>query len=101
MFACPYCGLSGKRSVVHNHLAESHGDTLSTRVDESTGYTYYTVTCPLCGESYEQVTRKSRRDPGFVAEYEYEIRLVVFDQLLFHLQGEHNLPPLTSPEGIR
>ena len=90
MFKCPYCEFSGKRSEVHNHLAESHGDTLGSRVDEFTGHTFYIVTCPVCGDSYEQVTKKARRDPSFVQEYEHEIRLVVFDLLLYHLQGEHD-----------
>jgi uncharacterized protein (DUF2225 family) len=89
MFKCPYCEFSGKRSEVHSHLAESHPDTLGSRVDEFTGHTYYIVTCPVCGASYEQITKKARRDPNFVSEYEYEIRLVVFDLLLYHLQGEH------------
>jgi hypothetical protein len=89
MFNCPYCEFSGKRSEIHNHLADNHGDTLDTRIDEFTGHTFYIVTCPVCGASYEQVTKKARRDPSFVQEYEYEIRLVVFDLLLYHLQGEH------------
>ncbi len=82
MFKCPYCEFRGKRSEVHSHLAESHPDTLGS-------HTFYIVTCPVCGASYEQVTKKARRDPNFVSEYEYEIRLVVFDLLLYHLQGEH------------
>ena len=91
MFNCPYCEFHGKRSEVHNHLAESHAATLSSRVDEYNGHTFYMVTCPVCGASYEQVTKKARRDPNFVSEYEYEICLVVFDLLLYHLQGEHGL----------
>ena len=89
MFNCPYCEFSGKRSEVHSHLAETHAGTLGTRVDEFTGHTYYIVTCPECGASYEQITKKVRRDPSFVSEYEYEIHLVIFDLLLYHLQGEH------------
>lgn len=103
MFRCPYCEFSGKRSEVHHHLAESHPDTLGSRVDEFTGHTFYIVTCPVCGAGYEQVTKKARRDPSFVSEYEYEIRLVVFDLLLYHLQGEHGFgtaePPPTQPKG--
>ena len=91
MFNCPHCEFNGKRSEVHSHLAQSHGDTLSMRVDEYTGHTFFTVTCPVCGDSYEQVTKKARRDPNFVSEYEFEIRLVVFDLLLYHLQGEHQI----------
>lgn len=76
---------------MHSHLAQSHGDTLGMRVDEYTGHTFFTVTCPVCGDRYEQVTKKARRDPNFVSEYEFEIRLVVFDLLLYHLQGEHQI----------
>lgn len=91
MFKCPYCEFGGKRSEVHHHLADNHGDTLDRRIDEFTGHTFFRVTCPMCGASYEQVTKKALRDPGFVQEYEFEIRLVVFDLLLYHLQGEHGL----------
>ena len=91
MFNCPYCEFSGKRSEVHNHLADNHGDTLGVRVDEFTGHTFFIVTCPVCKDSYEQVTKKARNDPSFVKEYEHEIRLVVFDMLLYHMQGEHQL----------
>ena len=91
MFKCPYCEFSGKRSEVHHHLADSHGDTLDRRIDEFTGHTFFVVTCSMCGASYEQITKKALRDPGFVQEYEFEIRLVVFDLLLYHLQGEHGL----------
>jgi hypothetical protein len=89
MWKCPYCDFEGKRSELHHHLSDVHGETLGSRTDESTGHTYYVVTCPVCGASYEQITKKARRDPGFVSEYEHEIRLVVFDLLLYHLQGEH------------
>jgi hypothetical protein len=89
MWKCPYCEFQGKRSEVHSHLAHHHPDTLGLRVDEYTGHTFYIVTCPVCGDSYEQVAKKARRDPNFAREYEYEIRLVVFDLLLYHLQGEH------------
>ena len=91
MFECPYCDFSGKRPELHNHLVENHGDTLGKRVDEFTGHTFFKVTCPVCNDSYEQVTKKARRDPSFVSEYEHEIRLVVFDMLLYHMQGERGL----------
>jgi len=89
MFPCPYCDFQGKRSEVHHHLAEAHGDTLGVRWDEFTGHAFYIVTCPICGASYEQITKKARRDLAFLIEYEHEIRLVIFDLLLYHLQGEH------------
>lgn len=91
MFKCPYCEFRGKRSEVHHHLADGHAETLARRIDEFSGHTFFVVTCPVCKASYEQVTKKALRDPGFVQEYEFEIRLVVFDLLLYHLQGEHGL----------
>lgn len=96
LFECPYCTFSGKRFEVHQHLAEQHGDTLQVRKDEFTGHVFYIVTCPICGASYEQITKKARRDPSFLLEYEYEIRMVVFDLLLYHLQGEHQFPRKTG-----
>lgn len=75
--------------VVHAHLAEAHGDVLGWRTDELLGYTYCVITCPLCGMSHEQVVRKARKNPDFVEEYKHQIRLVAFDLLLYHLQGEH------------
>jgi predicted RNA-binding Zn-ribbon protein involved in translation (DUF1610 family) len=92
VYSCPYCRFRGKRAEVHQHLAEQHGDTLQTRVDAITGHTFYIVTCPVCGARHEQIMRKARSDPRFVADYGREIRLVVFDLLLYHLQGEHGLP---------
>ncbi len=97
VFLCPYCRFSGKRAEVHHHLAEQHGDALQTRIDAITGHTFYIVTCPLCGASHEQIMRKARYDPRFVAEYGREIRLVAFDLLLYHLQGEHGLPSPSTP----
>ncbi len=91
MWKCPYCEYQGKRAEVHQHLAEAHAETLGFRVDEFTGHAFYIVTCPVCGASYEQITKKARRNPEFLREYEYEIRLVIFDLLLYHLQGEHGL----------
>lgn len=88
---CPYCDFQGSRGAVHTHLAESHGDVLGWKQDERFGHTYCVVTCPLCGASHSQVVRKARKNPEFVDEYEYEIRLVVFDLLLYHLQGEHGM----------
>lgn len=88
-FRCPYCEFGGKRSEVHAHLAGTHADTLGLRIDEFTGHTFTIITCPICGVGYEQVTKKARRDPNFMSEYEYEIHLVVFDLLLYHLEGEH------------
>lgn len=86
---CPYCDLRGDRATVHQHLVEAHGDRLGFSWHERSGYAIATVTCPLCGANWDQPIRKARRDPGFLEEFAYEIRLVLFDLLLHHLRGEH------------
>uniref|UniRef100_A0A7C5VU41 Uncharacterized protein n=1 Tax=Thermomicrobium roseum TaxID=500 RepID=A0A7C5VU41_THERO len=88
-FTCPYCGLRADRGTMHAHLAGVHGDQITFSLHERSGYTLATVTCPLCSASWEQPIRKARRDPRFLEEYAYEIRLVLFDLLLHHLRGEH------------
>lgn len=90
-FACPYCDFMGSRMAVHAHLAEHHGDKLGWRVNERFGYTYCVITCPVCGASHDQIVPKARNDPDFIQQFEYQIRLVAFDLLLYHLQGEHGL----------
>ncbi len=88
---CPYCDYQGRRSEVHAHLAEAHASEISWGVQERTGHTYATISCPLCGARWEQVLRKARRDPSFVDEFRFEISLVVFDLLLHHLRGEYGI----------
>lgn len=88
-FTCPYCGLRADWGTMHAHLAEVHDDQIAFSLHERSGYTIATVTCPLCSASWEQPIRKARRDPRFLEEYAYEIRLVLFDLLLHHLRGEH------------
>ncbi len=88
---CPYCDYQGRRSEVHAHLAEAHAGEISWGVQERTGHTFATISCPLCGARWEQVLRKARRDPSFVEEFRFEISLVVFDLLLHHLRGEHGM----------
>ncbi len=86
---CPYCDVEGDRPTIHLHLAEAHADRLAFSWHERSGYAIATVSCPLCGASWDQPLRKARRDPGFLDEYAYEIRLVLFDLLLHHIRGEH------------
>lgn len=89
---CPYCDFQSTRRELHAHLTDTHGDTLQWKEDAA-GYTYCVVTCPLCRARYEQIVRKSLKDPGFVEAYARQIRLVVFDILLYHLQAEHGWKP--------
>lgn len=86
---CPYCAFQGSRGTVHRHLAETHGDQVVLRVDDASGRRYYGITCPICHAPYEHQVKPRNADPLFLKEFDREIKLVAFDMLLYHLQGEH------------
>jgi hypothetical protein len=58
-------------------------------VGERDGRRFYALECPVCGAGYEQQVKPRSRDPGFVREFEEQIRLVAFDMLINHLMAEH------------
>jgi len=86
---CPFCDATGARSEIHRHLAEVHGDQVSIAVDEERGRRTYGITCPVCGAPWERQIKPRYRDPAFIDEFAEEIKLVAFDMLLYHMQGEH------------
>jgi hypothetical protein len=80
--------------MLHAHLGEQHADAV--RFEEKSGRSFYTLTCPICGDGYEREIKPRGRDPGFVQEFQAQIRLVALDMLVNHLLGEHedlDLPP--------
>jgi len=89
---CPYCDVQGGRGEVHRHLAEAHGEKVTIAVDEERNRRTYEVRCPICDAPWERQIKPRYRDPGFIAEFEEEIKLVAFDMLLYHIQGEHLMP---------
>jgi hypothetical protein len=86
---CPFGDYEGKRGDVHRHLAEAHQDKVTVRMDEQTGSRYYALVCPVCGSPYEHMIKPRSRDPRFLETFDPEIKLVAFDMLLYHMQGEH------------
>lgn len=86
---CPYCDLQDSRGAVHRHLAEAHGEKVAIRVDAERGRRYYGITCPVCAAPYEHQVKPRNLDPDFILEFDREIKLVAFDMLLYHMQGEH------------
>lgn len=86
---CPYGDFQGKRGEVHRHLVEAHPEKVIVRQDETTGRRSYGLTCPVCSAPYEHVIKPRSRDPRFLEEFDSEIKLVAFDMLLYHMQGEH------------
>jgi hypothetical protein len=98
---CPYCDFSGNRDSVHAHLGETHGEHVSVRVDEAKDRRYYGIVCPVCDAPWEAEIKPRGRDPNFLTEFDREIKLVAFDMLLRHIEGEHmtgaNAMPATQP----
>lgn len=86
---CPYCDFEGARQKLHAHLTDQHGEHVVGRRDETTGRLFYRLNCPLCDEYTEREVNPRGRDPTFLEAFEHEIRLVAFDQLLYHLEAAH------------
>lgn len=86
---CPYGDFQGTRGEVHRHLAEAHPDCVVIRQDDPQGQRSYAIACPVCGAPYEHAANPRLRDPRFLADFDDRIRLVAFDMLLYHMQGEH------------
>ena len=85
--------------MLHAHLGAQHADAIV--FEEKGGRTFYSLTCPICGDGYEREIKPRGRDPGFVDEFSAQIRLVALDMLVNHLMGEHEeleLPPEEETE---
>ena len=88
---CPWCPFEGHPRALHAHLGESHPDGVV--FEDRIGRTFYSITCPICGDGYRHEIKPRGREPGFVEEFKAQIRLVAFDMLVNHLLVEHD------PEG--
>lgn len=87
---CPFCEFSAVRREVHRHLVDEHKDRVVLRIDEKKNQRrYYEVRCPTCDAPWEREIKPRYKDPSFLETFEEEIRLVAFDMLLYHIQGEH------------
>lgn len=89
---CLYCETAGPRGHIHRHLVECHGEAVATEANEAEGSMAYVVFCPTCGGEIRQPIKPRWRDPGFLREFEREIRLVAFDLLLHHVEDAHPTP---------
>ncbi len=84
---CPYCSREGTRAELHRHLVEEHAEQVDFHQTEDR--MFYAVRCPLCTFRLEQRVKPRWRDPEFLRQFQREITLVAFDQLLYHLEGVH------------
>ena len=92
---CPFCSFEAPPRGLHAHLGEQHPDAVV--FEDKGGRSFYSLTCPICGDGYEREIKPRGRDPGFVDEFSAQIRLVAMDMLVNHLMGEHE--ELEIPDG--
>lgn len=75
--------------AIHAHLADMHPDRVTLGHREGPNDPYFQVGCPACEQEAVQSVNPGGRDPGFLEEFEREVRLVAFDLLLYHMQADH------------
>lgn len=92
---CPFCEFTGHRRALHAHLATDHADRVVTKEGANLQLTYE-LGCPACATVIKRVVNPRNRDPRFLDDNATEIRLVAFDQLLYHLEDAH-AEPATQP----
>jgi len=90
---CPFCAYEGSPRELNAHMGEQHADAVRFE-EKGGGRSFYALTCPICGDGYEREIKPRGRDPGFIAEFQGQIRLVAFDTLVNHLLGEHEDLPV-------
>jgi hypothetical protein len=71
---------------------DTHGGAVTTEVDDAEGRMSYVIACPRCDGVIRHQVKPRWRDPGFLKEFEQEIRLVAFDLLLLHFEDAHLTP---------
>jgi hypothetical protein len=79
------------RRKIHVHLVERHAEKMHTDFDESKVRMFYRIECPGCALRIEKTIKPRGKDPGFLEEFDREIKLVAFDMLLNHMEAMH--PP--------
>lgn len=100
MTPCPYCGFTAQHRALHAHLATAHAERVTTTATEgATLLLRYEVRCPHCDFAAQRIVNPRGRDPEFLDEHATEIRLVAFDQLLYHLEAAHSEPAGQPAEG--
>lgn len=84
---CPYCGFEGGRMLVHNHLMEEHTDIITQDEEEPHLYTFE---CPECSMDREVYAGTGNEPPEVLEKFANEVYIMSFDQLLNHLESEHD-----------
>ena len=62
---------------------------IHTDFEESRARMFYRIECPKCALKIEKTIKPRGKDPGFLEEFDREIKLVAFDMLLNHMDVAH------------
>jgi hypothetical protein len=96
---CPFCERDEHRRALHAHLAADHADRVTTEAKTGRALVLsYQVACPRCTFSVRRIVNPRGQDPRFLDENAGEIRLVAFDQLLYHMETAHADVPARPAE---
>lgn len=96
---CPFCDFEGHRRAVHSHLVVAHADRVTTTAKEGRALVLsYEIGCPRCDFVVRRIVNPRGQDPTFLDENAGEIRLVAFDQLLYHVETAHAEEPARPAE---
>ncbi|MDH5506055.1 MAG: hypothetical protein OEZ02_02410 [Anaerolineae bacterium] len=86
---CPFCEVTGGLMSTHAHMAEAHLGLVITQHDPEADRMTYSIACPYCEHIASSQVKPRNRNPRFLQEYKAEIAMVAFDQILYHVLGEH------------
>jgi hypothetical protein len=85
---CPFCTFDGSRRQVHAHLLAAHGERITARPNAQGGPAV-AVDCPFCAQQVSVPFDARDRPDGLREEVEGAARMVLFDLLLYHVEGDH------------
>ncbi len=86
---CAFCEYEGPRPEMHAHLTDLHAAVVQTWETSSGRQRFFELTCPDCDDSFRHQVKPRTRDRTFLEEHAREIRIVAFDQFLYHRQIAH------------
>lgn len=72
--------------IIHKHLMENHLDEIE-RSDENPRE--FVFSCPECDEVYRIEGGSGIETEETITKFKNEIKMMVFDNLLNHLENEH------------
>lgn len=72
--------------IIHKHVMEVHTEEITRSEDDPRVFLF---SCPECGEEYSVEGGPGVQSEETVDRFSHEIKMLVFDTLLNHLEDEH------------